>query len=243
MKTKYLPNLFLASPRLNHLNILKEIAFSAHVTQAELAKRCALSVAMINNYMKELCAAGFIEYRRKSVKSVAYYLTAPGMLYLRSLEAGMLDEMSGMYAENKERIRALVVNRTHESIRSVVIYGCGDLAQLVFHALYSTGIKILGICDDNIETIGSDFCGRQVFSASQIRFFAPDAVIVAELERADDIIRSLASLPDEGINVIRLDESPELYQGGKHNRADALTAAGNIDSDDSGTATRFRNVI
>ena len=54
MQKKQLPSLYLQSPKLNQLNILKQVAADAHITQAELAACCSLSVAMVNNYMKEL---------------------------------------------------------------------------------------------------------------------------------------------------------------------------------------------
>jgi predicted transcriptional regulator len=67
MQKKDLPSLFLQSPKHNQLNILREVAVDAHVTQAELAARCALSVAMVNNYMKELCRSGLMEYHRRTI--------------------------------------------------------------------------------------------------------------------------------------------------------------------------------
>ena len=37
MQKKDLPRLYLQSPKLNQLNILREVAADAHITQAELA--------------------------------------------------------------------------------------------------------------------------------------------------------------------------------------------------------------
>ena len=51
MQIKDLSNLYIQSPKLNQLNILREVAANANITQAELAGRCSLSVAMVNNYM------------------------------------------------------------------------------------------------------------------------------------------------------------------------------------------------
>jgi hypothetical protein len=94
-------------------------------------------------------------------------------------------------------------------MQRVVLYGCGHLAQLAFHALELTGASILGVCDDNIETIGSDFCGREVLSSSQIRFLSPDAVIIADSQKTEEICRNLNPLLSRGINLIRLDGCTE----------------------------------
>jgi len=206
MQTKNHQGLHLQSPRLNHLNILRELAISDHVTQAELAKVCSLSVAMVNNYMKELCRSGLIEYHRKSAKTVTYHLTDSGSSYLGTLQSDLIDEMAGMFAAAKDHVRACITSQFPAVLKRVVLYGSGHLAQIVFHALEVGAVKILGICDDSIEAIGGDFCGRQVLNPSQIRFLAPDAVIVADSERAEDICRILASLSGTGIQIIRLDK-------------------------------------
>jgi predicted transcriptional regulator len=209
MHVKGLQSLFLQSPKLNQLNILKEIAADSHITQAELATRCSLSVAMVNNYMKELCASGLMEYHRKSTKSVTYHLTPSGTQNLQALQSDLINEMVAMFVAAKEQIRTRIMRQAQAGIERVVLFGSGHLAQLVFHALEVTGLNILGICDDNIEVIGSEFCGREILSASQIRFLAPDAVIVADSVRTEEICSSLISLSERGVVVIRLDKYSE----------------------------------
>ena len=39
----------------------------------------------------------------------------------------------------------------------------------------------------NPERIGRDWCGREVLNPSQIRYMAPDAVIIVDPERADEV--------------------------------------------------------
>ncbi|MBN1569340.1 MAG: winged helix-turn-helix transcriptional regulator [Acidobacteria bacterium] len=206
---KDLPNLYLQSPKLNQLNILREVAANANITQAELAGRCSLSVAMVNNYMKELCRTGLMEYHRKTIKSVTYHLTSAGTKHLETLQLELINEMVDMFVAAKAQIRARILSQSPSAMQRVVLFGCGHLAQLAFHALELTGASILGVCDDSIETIGSEFCGREVLNSSQIRFLSPDAVIVADTQRTEDICRNLRPLLSRGITLIRLDGSAE----------------------------------
>jgi len=202
---KGLQSLFLQSPKLNQLNILREIGANEHVTQAELATRCSLSVAMVNNYMKELCATGLMEYHRKTTKSVTYHLTPSGLQSLNSLQLELIDEMVGMFVAAKEQIRVRIMSQAPAGLERVVLFGSGHLAQLAFHALELAGTNILGVCDDNPDAIGTDFCGRAIASPSQIRFLAPDAVIVADSNRTEEICRNLSFVSEQGIDLIRLD--------------------------------------
>jgi predicted transcriptional regulator len=205
MQKKDLPSLYLQAPKLNRLNILREIAADAHITQAELAARCSLSVAMVNNYMKELCRTGLMEYHRRTIKSVTYHLTPSGAEQFEMLQQELMREMVGMFVASKEYVLARIMSQAPGSLRRVILFGGGHLAQLVFHALELAEVNILGICDDDMDLIGSDFCGREVMSSSQARFLSPDAVIVARSPRTEEVFRSLDSLWDRGIRVIRLD--------------------------------------
>jgi predicted transcriptional regulator len=214
MQMKELQSLYLQSPKLNHLNILREVAKNEHITQAELAGHCSLSVAMVNNYMKELCAGSMIEYHRKTTKSVTYHLTSFGARYLESLQVELIKEMVDMFVAAKEHIRDRIISQTPATIQRVVLYGSGHLAQLVFHALELAGASILGVCDDNPAAIGSDFCGREVLSPTQIRFIAPNAVVIADAMRTQEIFQSLGSLAEKGITLIRLDECTASGIGG-----------------------------
>lgn len=204
MQTKDLQGLYLQSPKLNQLNILREVAANAKITQAKLAKLCSLSVAMVNNYMKELCRSGLLEYHRRTSKSVTYHLTSSGEQHLDVLQTQMIDEMVSMFVVAKEGIRDRIVSQAHSELQRVVLFGSGHLAQLAFHALELAGISVIGVFSDDPDAIGRDFFGREILNPSQIRFIAPDAVIVADSLRTEETCQSLESLSDHGICIIRL---------------------------------------
>ncbi len=120
-------SLYLQSPRLNQLNILREVAANAHITQAELATRCFLSVAMVNNYMKELCGLGLLEYHRKTTKSVTYHLTPSGTRTLEVLQGKLIEEMVGMFIAAKEQVRNRISIQAKAALNRVILFGSGHL--------------------------------------------------------------------------------------------------------------------
>jgi len=206
MQKKEHPGLYLQSPKLNQMNILKELAADPHLTQAELAERCSLSVAMVNNYLKELCRAGLMEYHRRSIKSVTYHLTTAGMERLESLQRELTAGMVDMFVTSKEWILSRIVSQAHGSLKRVLLFGSGHLAQLVFHSLEAAQVNIIGVCDDEMEKVGMTFCGHQVLNPSQVRFLSPDAVVVAKLPRVEASLESIASFFNTGVQIIRLDD-------------------------------------
>ena len=214
MQKKELANLYVQSPKLNQMNILREVAADAHITQAELAARCSLSVAMVNNYMKELCSSGFLEYHRRTIKSVTYHLTPAGEEKFESLQMELVNEMVSMFVASKEHVLDRIRNQAPAGLRRVILFGCGHLAQLAFHALEMADVNILGVCDDDMDLVGGDFCGREVMSPSQARFLLPDVFVVARSPKTEDVFRSVASLQERGTRIIRLDgnQPPEILE-------------------------------
>ncbi len=204
MPTKPAESLYIPSPRLNQLHIMQQIAKDPHVTQASLARQCSLSVAMVNNYMKELCSTGLLEYQRKSSKTVSYHLTLAGQQAVADTTHSLFQELVRQFANAKEKVRDCLISNGCGELRRVVLFGSGDLAELVFHALDAVNVNIVGVCDDDPARIGRDWCGREVLNSSQIRFIAPDAIILAADNRFDELYSNLSCLQDRGIRVICL---------------------------------------
>ncbi len=202
MPTKPPENLYIPSPKLNQLHIMQQIAIDPHVTQASLARHCSLSVAMVNNYMKALCGAGLLEYQRKSSKTVSYHLTPAGRQAASETTQSLIHELVYLFADAKEKVRDCLRSNGSGELRRVVLYGSGDLAELVYHALDAANVNVVGVCDDDPARIGRDWCGREVFNPSQIRFIAPDAVVLADDNRSDELYSTLSYLQDRGIRVI-----------------------------------------
>jgi DNA-binding MarR family transcriptional regulator len=205
MRAKAAHSLYIPAPKLNELRILKEISSDADITQAELAKRCALSVAMVNNYMKELGDRGFLEYRRKNSKTISYYVTAAGKEAADVTRNELLQELIRLLTDAKEQVREIIMSQARGELRRVVLYGSGILAEIAFHALESAKISVIGVCSDDPAEIGQEWCGRERINPSQIRYMAPDAVVVALLQRSDDVYLGLTHLHQYGIEIIRLD--------------------------------------
>jgi DNA-binding MarR family transcriptional regulator len=205
MRAKASQNLYIPAPKLNQLHLLKEIAADPDITQAELARRCTLSVAMVNNYMKELCDLGFLEYRRKNSKTVSYYVTPSGKDAADATQKELLNELISLISMAKEQVHEIIMSQAHGDLRRVVLYGTGILAEIAFHALESAKVNVIGVCSDDPTEVGKEWCGRERINSSQIRYMAPDAVVIALLQRSDDVYLGLTHLYQYGIDLIRLD--------------------------------------
>lgn len=186
MRNKEVDTLYIASPRLNQLNIAKELAADPYLTQSELARRCRLSVSMVNNYLKELCSIGWLEYHRRSSKDISYHLTAQGLQELDDVQHELIHEMVDLFATAKDRIMAAILRGTGRKPRCVAVCGGGNLAQLACDALQSSGIEVVLPFHDAGIT--------------------PDVLVMAlEFPWAlNDVQRVLDYADEHGIEIVRL---------------------------------------
>jgi DNA-binding MarR family transcriptional regulator len=213
MTSKSPDPLYLPSPKLNQLQILKILAGDPFLTQAALSRHCGLSVAMVNNYLKDLCEAGLIEYRRKSLKNVSYHLTSLGVAQVEILESELTAEAIAGYARDKEHIRLRILSQSPKTpLRRVILCGAGHLAELAFHALEEGNVTVLAMCDDS-SRIGREWCGRPVVHVSKLADIAPDAVVITGWEHTEEIWRKLKSLLKRRVPLIRLDSPPPGESG------------------------------
>jgi DNA-binding MarR family transcriptional regulator len=193
---------------MNQLQILGTLAEDPFLTQAVLARRCGLSVAMVNNYLKELSEAGLIEFRRKSLKSVSYHLTGLGRAQVEILESELVADTIARFARAKERMRKRIQDQTAKApLHRVVLYGSGHLTEMVFHALEQSGVIVIGVCTGN-PAMGQQWCGRPVMDTTRVSDAAPDAVIITDWESTDEIWHRLKALFNGHIRLIRLDGRP-----------------------------------
>jgi DNA-binding MarR family transcriptional regulator len=208
MRTKAPDCLYICSPRLNQLLILNALAEDPFMTQAVLARRCGLSVAMVNNYLKELCDAGLMEYRRKSLKSVSYHVTDLGRAQIEILESELTGDAVARFAHAKERIiKRIFAQCPSARLRRVILYGNGHLAELVYHALALADVKVSALCDDEAGA-GTEWCGCPVIETSQIAHIRPDAIIITDWPHTDTVWGKLKALFNGNYRLIRLDGHP-----------------------------------
>ena len=204
MSPKVPDTFYVAAPKLNEFNILSLVSDNARVTQAELARQCTLSVAMVNNYMKSLCSRGLLEYHRKTTKSVTYHLTSLGRDWIAATEKEMVSEAVELFDQIKNRICDAIQRMAPGGVRRVVIYGTGSLAEIVFHALTRLNPESVVFCDDGLVEAGREFCGRPVQPFAQITDARPDTIVLTGGVRAGDTNGTWSALAGQGIHVVRM---------------------------------------
>jgi len=83
---------------LSDLQLLDELANNETLTQRELSRRMGIALGLVNSYLKNVIAKGFVTVINIPSKRFAYYLTPKGFAEKSRLACHLLQDYTRIYA-------------------------------------------------------------------------------------------------------------------------------------------------
>ena len=171
-----------------------EVERNGSFSQRELARRLNLSLGLVNTFIKRLINKGYFKVKTLPRNRVKYLLTPKGLAQKSRLTVEYLKYSVNFYRE----IKSLLVSRFKEmeqkGIKRLLFYGCGEVAELAFLYLQLTGIKLVGVLDNDPD--GPGFFGHRIGGISRLKSKDWDAVLITTL---DDVDQCIETLRDAGV--------------------------------------------
>ncbi len=189
------------SKRYRRFSLLLCIKKNSHSTQKQLGRETFLSSAMVNNYIKELSKDGLLNVSGNSNRDMAYHLTSEGREYVSDNFLSFSAEIVQFYASARREIVELLLECYETGIRTIVLYGASDTAEIVYSAVQKTEITVTGVVDNDPEKVGTLFYGTVVQSPSRINDIRPDALIITSFARQNEILNTLEENVDKNIQI------------------------------------------
>jgi DNA-binding MarR family transcriptional regulator len=186
------------------LILLDEIGRNPRVTQNELALKAGVVPAMVNNYIKNFVRDGEICVVGNKTRNVRYSLTTQGERKKFDLLLSYLKETVKLYKSAKEGLKTRLHEFRKEGIRTIILYGAADTAELAFNAAEEIGIEVLGIVDGDTIKQGKEFLGKVIQGPDAIAGLAPDAVVISSFGFQNQIYESIKELEHNGIKVRKI---------------------------------------
>ena len=138
-----------STDHMKNLLILSEVEKGLPMTQAILAEIAGVSVAMINSYIKKLCANGYLAMQGNN-KNTIYQITPEGIEYKRYLLISFMAELMELSKSMSAQIKQMLLPLVEDGEKKVYFYGAGETGQVC--ARVASGIQklqIIGFIDDN----------------------------------------------------------------------------------------------
>jgi DNA-binding MarR family transcriptional regulator len=199
-------SLHIADP-FRTLQILDELSGNDSLTQRDLSSRLGVALGLVNSYIKNLVAKGYLTVASIPPKRYAYYLTPKGFAEKTRLTCHLLQDYTRIYREARNSLKRAFSELAESGMSRIVFAGVDEVAEIAYLTLQETGLLLAGVADD--EHAGKTFFDRSIVPIRDVAGLDYDTVVVTSYLRRESIQQALRdSLVDKkDIRVIFSEKS------------------------------------
>jgi DNA-binding MarR family transcriptional regulator len=182
------------SGQYRSLQILDELSNNDALTQRDLSQRLGIALGLVNSYIKNLVAKGYITVRNIPSKRYAYYLTPKGFAEKSRLAYDLLADYTRIYREAKNNYRQLFIELERAGVKRIVFAGADEVAEFAYITLQETGLELVGVVDP--DKAGEKFFSRMIRPYNALKDMAYDSIVVASYLKRESVHQALL---EEGV--------------------------------------------
>ena len=190
--------------RSRRLSVLMSIRNEPNASQHKIARCANLSSSMVNNYIKCLKEEGFICVTGETNRTQSYHLTPNGQNELRESLLAYSSEIVQLYSAVKCEIAQIMNGFYQEGIRTLVLFGVAETAEVVFAAIKELPLVVIGVVDSDPNKQGNLFNGLIVQEPRKLEEINPDAVVITSFGKQDEIHGCIRELVGDRIKIKKL---------------------------------------
>jgi len=170
--------------------LLDELSRNNELTQRDLSKRLGVALGLINSYLKNLAAKGYITVSTIPRNRYKYYLTPSGFAEKTRLTYRHLQNFTGLYRIARRDFSALFRKLKAGDASGVVFCGVDEVAEIAYLSLKEAGLELAAVVDD--RAAGKGFFGLTVAPIGEIRKTGYGVVVITSFSGGEALKKSLA---------------------------------------------------
>jgi DNA-binding MarR family transcriptional regulator len=174
------------------LQILNELSDNDSISQRELSSRLDIALGLVNSYIKNLIAKGFITVRSIPTRRYAYFLTPKGFAEKTRLTYHLLQDYTRIYREARAGFKDLFSELRNSGVKQVAFAGADEVAEIAYITLQEMDMGLSGVVDE--ELAGKKFFGRDIVPISGIQGMEYDCIVVTSYLKREQIFKKLLGL-------------------------------------------------
>ncbi len=172
------------------LRILDEINRESLITQRTLSSNLNIALGLVNTYIKRLAKKGHIKITKGPMNRVKYALTRKGFTHRVSLTYNFMQSSMNYFKKARQRIDIIYGQMINAGVKTLLIWGDGEIAELCYISLRGLPIKLIGVVDDNKKD--NAFFGHHIYSFEDVENLDFDAILIAsfgktEVQKIEDL--------------------------------------------------------
>jgi DNA-binding MarR family transcriptional regulator len=171
------------------LLLLSEITGDEPLSQREISRRLGIAVGLVNSYLKNLVAKGYVRVKNFPSNRYAYLLTPQGLAEKSRLAYQHLSYFTSLYTVARQDYLELFRRLEGTGVSEVAFCGVDEVAEVAYLSLQETGLKLVAVMDD--ERQGTDFFGVPVVILAVGAGTVTAPLVITSLKRRDELQQAL----------------------------------------------------
>ncbi len=179
--------------------ILDEVSKNGELTQRSLSQRLGVALGLTNLYLKRLVRKGFIKVVNIKPNRLRYELTPTGIAQKTSLAFQYIKDSYVFYQEVRKNLTRLFLTLKNSGVKSVTIYGSGDIVEIALLSLQEANVELSGIVCKRYA--GHSLCGKPVQLPEVLLTMNYDRIVVFDQAR-DEAKQILSQLNIDDSKIV-----------------------------------------
>ncbi|GFO60914.1 transcriptional regulator [Geomonas silvestris] len=172
--------------------LLSEISASDQLSQRELSRRLGIALGLVNSYIKNLVAKGFVRVTSFPKNRYAYLLTPSGFAEKSRLAYQHLSYFTSLYTVARQDYLKLFRKLAADGIKGVAFCGIDEVAEIAYLSLTEVGMELELAMDAG--PAGRKFMGRQVVTPAIGLLSGNHRIVITSLKRGEQLREELLRL-------------------------------------------------
>jgi len=128
--------------------LMSELENGDTISQRELANRLGVAVGLVNSYLKNLVAKGFVRVRAFPRNRYSYLLTPKGLAEKSRLAFHHFSYFTSLYTTTRQDYLSLFSSLQEQGVERVAFCGVDEVAEIAYLSLRETGLRLSLVMDE-----------------------------------------------------------------------------------------------
>jgi len=184
--------------------LMSEIAGEETLSQREISRRLGIAVGLVNSYLKNLVAKGYVRVKDFPRNRYAYLLTPQGFAEKSRLAYQHMTYFTGLYTVARQDYLALFRTLEADGVGEVTFCGVDEVAEIAYLSLQETTVQLVQVMEQG--ALMGEFFGRRL---EPIAAPLNRPVIITSLKRRESLREALyrAGIPRNLVFSVSVDRT------------------------------------
>ena len=169
--------------------LMTEIESGETVSQRELASRLGIAVGLVNSYLKNFVAKGYIRVKNYPRNRYSYLLTPKGFAEKTRLAYQHLAYFNNLYTVVRQDYRQLFCELSEQSVGTVFFCGVDEVAEIAYLSMQELGLELAGVVDEAVA--GGDFFGNTIKHIEHLPGDDLSPIVITSIKQEASLVEAL----------------------------------------------------